>query len=63
MSDGDMDWEEGFYILRKSLCPAVLTENFFMDNRDDLEYIQSRAGKQAIVDTHVEGIIEYLNLK
>jgi N-acetylmuramoyl-L-alanine amidase len=61
MSDGDMDWEEGFYILRKSLCPAVLTENFFMDNHSDLEYLQSRAGKQAIIDTHVEGIIEYLN--
>ena len=62
MSDGDMDWEEGFYILRKSLCPAVLTENFFMDNHSDLEYLQSRAGKQAVVDTHVEGIVEYLSL-
>ena len=60
ISDGDMDWEEGFYILRKSLCPAVLTENFFMDSRDDLEYLQSRAGKQAVVDTHVEGIVEWL---
>ena len=60
MSDGDMDWEEGFYILRKSLCVAVLTENFFMDSRDDIEYLQSRAGKQAVVDTHVEGIVEYL---
>lgn len=60
MSDGDMDWEEGFYILRKSLCPAVLTENFFMDNHSDLEYLQSRAGKQAVVDTHVEGIAEYI---
>ena len=63
MSDGDMDWEEGFYILRKSLCPAVLTENFFMDSRSDLEYLQSRAGKQAIIDTHTEGITEYLNLR
>ena len=62
MSDGDMDWEEGFYILRKSLCVAVLTENFFMDSISDLEYLQSRAGKQAVVDTHVEGIIEYLSL-
>ena len=61
MSDGDMDWEEGFYILRKSLCVAVLTENFFMDSRDDIEYLQSRAGKQAVVDTHVEGIVEYLD--
>lgn len=59
-SDGDSDWEEGFYILRKSLCPAVLTENFFMDSHSDLEYLQSRAGKQAVVDTHVEGITEYL---
>ena len=61
ISDGDMDWEEGFYILRKSLCVAVLTENFFMDSISDLEYLQSRAGKQAVVDTHVEGIIEYLS--
>ena len=63
MSDGDMDWEEGFYILRKSWCPAVLTENFFMDNHSDLEYLQSRAGKQAVVDTHVEGIVEWLESK
>ena len=60
-SDTDPDWEEDFYILRNSLCPAVLTENFFMDNPSDLEYLQSRAGKQAIVDTHVEGIMEWLS--
>ena len=60
-SDNDPDWEENFYILRHSLCPAVLTENFFMDNPQDLEFLQSRAGKQAIVDTHVEGITEYLS--
>ena len=56
-----MDWEENFYILRHSLCPAVLTENFFMDNHSDLEYLQSRTGKQAIIDTHVEAITEYLS--
>jgi N-acetylmuramoyl-L-alanine amidase len=60
MSDGDMDWEEGFYILRKSLCPAVLTENFFMDNKTDLAYLQAIEGKRAIVITHVEGIVEFL---
>ena len=31
-----------------------------MDNRSDLEFLQSRAGKQAVIDTHVEGITEYL---
>lgn len=59
-SDGDTDWEENFYLLRKSLCVAVLTENFFMDSHSDLEYLQSKVGKQAVVDTHVEGITEYL---
>ena len=63
ISDGDMDWEENFYILRKSLCPAVLTENFFMDSHSDLEYLQSKAGKQAVVDTHVEGMKIYDNLR
>lgn len=61
-SDGDSDWEENFYLLRNTWCPAVLTENFFMDSRSDLEYLQSRTGKQAVVDTHVEGIIEYLSV-
>ena len=60
-SDADSDWEEGFYILRKSLCPAVLTENFFMDKLSDRDYLQSEVGKQAIVDTHIEGIAEYLS--
>ena len=60
-SDGDSDWEANFYILRQTLCPAVLTENFFMDGLD-LEFLQSKAGKQAIVDTHVEGIVEYINI-
>ena len=59
-SDNDPDWEENFYLLRKTLCVAVLSENFFMDSHSDLEYLQSRAGKQAIIDTHVEGIAKFL---
>lgn len=59
-SDGDSDWEKNFYLLRNTWCPAVLTENFFQDCIADVQYLQSRTGKQAIVDTHVEGIIEFL---
>ena len=58
--DGDPDWEENFYILRHSLCPAVLTENFFMDSLYDRYFLLNEAGKQAIVDTHIEGIIKYI---
>ena len=58
--DGDPDWEENFYILRHSLCPAVLTENFFMDSLYDRDFLLNEAGKRAIVDTHVNGLTNYL---
>lgn len=61
MSDGDPDWEENFWVLRKTACPAVLTENLFMDNKEDLDILNSESGKQAIVELHVNGIINYIN--
>lgn len=60
-TDGDRDKEANFYIIKKSYCPAVLTENFFYDNKDDLEYLTSDEGVHAVVRTHVEGIIDYIN--
>ena len=59
-TDGDPDWEEDFYVLRKTKCPAVLTENFFMDNKQDLAYLTSTEGRDAIVRTHVAAIINYV---
>lgn len=59
-SDGDSDWEEQFYILRKSMCPAVLTENFFMDSLSDQEFLLSETGKRTIINAHVQGIICYI---
>ena len=59
-SDGDIDFEEGFYLLRHTSCPAVLTENMFMDNRQDLQFLESGSGQRAIIDLHVEGIIEFI---
>lgn len=60
MSDGDPDWEENFYILQKTKCPAVLTENFFQDNKDDVAFLLSSEGKKQIVKVHVDGIIKYI---
>ena len=60
-SDGDIDFEEGFYVLRKTLCPAALTENLFMDNLQNRDYLISQAGKKAITQLHVEGICDYLD--
>lgn len=60
-TDGDPDKEGHLYILKHTLCPAVLTENLFQDNREDVEFLLSETGKQAIVDLHVNGIVEYIN--
>lgn len=62
MADGDLDKESQFYILRHTNCPAVLTENLFQDNREDVEFLLSERGKRAIVSLHVWGIMKYLGL-
>jgi N-acetylmuramoyl-L-alanine amidase len=59
-SDGDADKEAQFYILRKTHCPAVLTENMFMDTEDDCKFIMSLEGRKKIALLHVNGIIDYI---
>lgn len=53
-------WQADFAIVRDTNCPAVLTENLFQDNKDDVEFLLSEEGKQAIIDLHVEGISRYI---
>jgi N-acetylmuramoyl-L-alanine amidase len=50
LSDGDADFEEDFYVLRKTRCPALLIENLFFDNRDEAEYLMSSQGRAEIAD-------------
>ena len=59
-TDGDSDKESDFTILKRTACAACLTENMFQDNREDMEYLLSAEGREAIVRLHVEGIIEAL---
>lgn len=60
MSDGDSDWEENFYVLAKSKCPAVLLENFFYDNREECAWMLQDETKRRIADAVVKGIIKYI---
>lgn len=62
LSDGDPDKESQFYILKHTRCPAVLTENLFQDNKEDVDFLLSPLGKKAIVELHVLGITNYLKL-
>ena len=53
-------WSANFYVLRNTDCPAVLTENLFMDNRADVELLSSDEGKAKVVDLHLQGILKFL---
>lgn len=49
-------WQADFYVLRNTACAAVLTENLFQDNRADVEFLSSQAGKEAIATLHLDAI-------
>ena len=56
MSDGDPDYEENFTVLYKTLCPAILTENLFMDNKTDCGFIKTDWGREIVARIHVNAI-------
>lgn len=58
-SDGDPDKEANYMVLTKTKCPAVLVENLFMDNKEDLALLSSAAGMHKLERIIVEGILNY----
>lgn len=56
MSDGDPDYEENFTVIYKTVCPAILTENLFQDNKVDVAFLRSEEGRNVIADIHVNAI-------
>lgn len=53
-------WVGNFTIIKNTNCPAVLTENLFQDNLQEVEYLLSAEGKKTLTDLHVEGIKKYI---
>ena len=61
-TDGDDDYESNFTIIYKSNCPAVLTENMFQDCVDEVKWMLTNEGKQALVNIHCVGIDLFVKL-
>lgn len=53
-------WPQNLAICRDTICPAVLTENLFQDNKEDVEFLLSDVGRQTIAQIHVNGIINFI---
>lgn len=56
-------WVQNLAMCRDTNCPAVLTENLFQDNKEDMSYLMSEEGKNAIVNLHFEALCKYMNNK
>lgn len=55
-SDGDHDWEADFTVIKKTICPSILIEEFFYDNREEMEWLLSDDGKRTCTDIIVSAI-------
>ena len=53
-------WTQGLAMCDSTVCPAVLTECMFYDNKGDLELLKTASGKQLIIEAHVAGIRKYI---
>lgn len=58
MSDGDPDYEENFYVLNRTKCPAVLLEQLFYTSRPDLKFLNSDEGRNVLADIIVQSILK-----
>lgn len=57
-SDGDPDKEAEFYILTRTNCPAILTENFFMDNEKECrDLLMTKEGRDRVALAHFNAIL------
>lgn len=49
-------YEKNFYVLKHTICPAILLEQLFYTNKEDLEFLESDEGVNVLVDIIVESI-------
>ena len=61
--DGDADKESNFWVLRKVVMPSILSENFFMTNREESRLILSEEGRDRIAKIHFQMIQEIESTK
>ena len=50
--------ERQFYVLTETVMPAILTENGFYNNRDEIELLFTPEFRQKIADAHVQAILK-----
>lgn len=60
-SSAKYSWEANYTVLVKTKCPAILTENMFYDNKEEVKFLMSEEGREAIAQIHVNAILKMEN--
>lgn len=55
-------YEKNFYVLKHTICPAILLEQLFYTSKEDLEFLESDEGVKVLVDIIVEAIKRILDM-
>lgn len=55
-------WTARFTVLTQTKCPAVLTENLFQDNRDDVEFLRTPEGREAVANMHIAAYCKFFGI-
>ena len=58
----DRVWTANYKVLRSTNCPAMLTENLFMTNRKEVEFLLSKEGKETICNMHICALCKYMEI-
>lgn len=56
----EMYLSQNLALCRDTPCTAVLTENLFQDNKEDVAFLRSEEGQNAVTALHVEGIKSFI---
>lgn len=57
LTDGDLDKEANFAVLRETKCPAILVEWLFQDNIQDVAYLKNPEINEKFCDSLVKALI------
>jgi N-acetylmuramoyl-L-alanine amidase len=58
----DRVWKANYKVLRSTNCPAILTENLFMTNHKEVEFLLSDEGKETICNMHICALCKYMGI-
>lgn len=58
----DHVWRANYKVLKDTTCPAMLSENLFMTNHKEVEFLKSQKGKETLANLHVVALCKYIGI-